>query len=187
MRARTSVLLVLALVPAALSAQGSRDLEFLWGRWYSGNRASTYEIRSGHWSAQALIHNSLGRRRAFYGFGWGMRVLQRQGGFAPYFTTGVSLGLSTDTAEQALAALWDVGGGVEWRPVSAFAVGVEARYRLEDRGPRGFWRPVTGAPDGVSLAARVAIAVGRGGGGGGEEGGGRQAGRPRGFRLPKSR
>ncbi len=175
MRRPTSVLLLvaslacLALVPAALSAQGGGggDLEFLWGRWYSGNRATTYEIRSGHWSAQALIHDSLGRRRAFYGFGWGVRVLQRQGGFAPYFTTGVSLGLSTDTADQSLAALWDVGGGVEWRPLSVFALGVEARYRLEDRGPRGFWRPATGTPDGVSLAARVAIAVGRGGGGGG--------------------
>ena len=173
MRPRTSVVLVLALAggPAALSGQG-RDIEFLWGRWYSGNRASTYELRSGHWSAQAIIHNSLGRRRAFYGFGWGMRVLQRQGGFAPYFTTGVALGLSTDTSDQALAALWDVGGGVEWRPISAFAVGAEARYRLEDRGPRGFWRPVTGAPDGVSLAARVAIAVGRGGSGGRGGGGG---------------
>ena len=175
MRPRTSVVLVLACVacgPAALAAQGGRDLEFFWGRWYSGNRATTYEIRSGHWSAQALIHDSLGRRRAFYGFGWGLRVLQRQGGFAPYFTTGVSLGLSTDTANQALAALWDVGGGVEWRPLAGFALGVEARYRLEDRGPRGFWRPVAGAPDGVSLAARVAIAVGGGGGGSGRATGG---------------
>src|SRR6185503_10563405 len=119
LRLRTSVVLVvliLACVPAAAFAQGG-DVEFLWGRWYSGNRATTYEIRSGHWSAQALIHNSLGRRRAFYGFGWGMRVLQRSGGFAPYFTTGVSLGLSTDTVDQALAALWDIGGGVEWRPI----------------------------------------------------------------------
>ena len=178
MRLRTSVFLFVACAPGVLAAQGGRDLEFLWGRWYSGNRATTYEIRSGHWSAQALIHDSLGRRRAFYGFGWGIRVLQRAGGFAPYFTTGVSLGLSTDTAQQALAALWDVGGGVEWRPLSAFALGVEARYRLEDRGPRGFWRPVTGAPDGVSLAARVAIAVGRSGGGGG-------AGRPTGGSTPR--
>ena len=178
MRLRTSVVLVvliLACVPAAAFAQGG-DVEFLWGRWYSGNRATTYEIRSGHWSAQALIHNSLGRRRAFYGFGWGIRVLQGSGGFAPYFTTGVSLGLSTDTVDQALAALWDIGGGVEWRPISAFALGVEARYRLEDRGPRGFWRPATGAPDGVSLAARVAIAVGGGGGG---------AGRPTGGSTPR--
>jgi len=176
LRLRTS-LLVLVCMPAALSAQDGRDVEFLGGRWYSGNRATTYEVRSGHWSAQALIHNSLGRRRAFYGFGWGMRVLQRSGGFAPYFLAGVSLGLSTDTVDQALAALWDIGGGVEWRPFSAFALGVEARYRLEDRGPRGFWRPATGAPDGVSLAARVAIAVGGGGGGG--------AGRPTGGSTPR--
>jgi hypothetical protein len=138
-------------------------VEVLYGRWYSGNRANTYELRFGHLTAQALVHDSLGRRRAFYGAGWELQVLRRPGSLAPYFVGGVSLGLSTDTARHALAALWGVGGGVEWRPIPPFALGIEARYRLEDRGPRGFWRPATGSPDGVSLAARVSVAIGGGG------------------------
>lgn len=166
MRLRTELIVLLTCLPAGLAAQG-RDVEVLYGRWYSGNRANTYELRFGHLRAQVLVHDSLGRRRAFYGAGWELRALRRPGTLAPYVVAGVSLGLSTDTAVQSLAALWDVGGGVEWRPISPFALGLEARYRLEDRGPRGFWRPATGSPDGVSVAARVSIAIGGGGGGGG--------------------
>ena len=162
MRPRTELVLLLACLPASLAAQG-RDWEVLYGRWYSGNRAHTYELRTGHLQAQVLIHNSLGRRRAFYGAGWAMQFWRRPGSLAPYFSSGVSLGLATDTTNQSLALLWDVGGGVEWRPISQLAVGFEARYRLEDLGPRGFWRSTARSPDGVSLAARVSIGVGGGG------------------------
>ena len=163
MRPRTKLIVLLTCLPAGAAAQG-RDVEVLYGRWYSGNHANTYEVRLGHLTAQALVHDSLGRRRAFYGGGWELQVLRRSGVLGPYFVTGVSLGLSTDTVRHALAALWDIGGGVEWRPISPFALGLEARYRLEDRGPRGFWRPATGSPDGVSLAVRVSLAIGGGGG-----------------------
>lgn len=163
MRPRTKLALLLACLPASLAAQG-RDWEVLWGRWYSGNNARTYELRMGHLQAQVLVHDTLGRRRAFYGAGWAMQFWRRPGAFAPYFIGGVALGLSTDTANQSLAALWDIGGGVEWRPISQLAFGVEARYRLEDRGPRGFWRPTERSPDGVSLALRVSLGIGGGGG-----------------------
>jgi cell wall-associated NlpC family hydrolase len=176
LRLRTELLVLLTCLPVGLAAQG-RDVEVVYGRWYSGNRANTYELRFGHVTALALVHDSLGRRRAFYGAGWELQFLRRPGSLAPYFVGGVSLGLSTDTAGHALAALWDVGGGVEWRPISPFALGIEARYRLEDRGPRGFWRPSRESRDGVSLAARVSVAVGGGGGGGG--GGGTRAPEPR--------
>ena len=161
MRPRTEVLLLLACLPASLAAQ--RDVEVFYGRWYQGNRATTYELRSGHFAAQVLVHDSLGRRRAFYGAGWELRALRRPTPLSPYIIAGVTLGLSTDTSDQALAALWNFGAGVEWRPMSSLAFGFEARYRLEDRGPRGFWRPAAGSPDGVSLAAGISLAI-RGGG-----------------------
>jgi cell wall-associated NlpC family hydrolase len=171
LRPRTSVALLFACLPAGLAAQG-RDLDVFYGRWYQGNRATTYELRSGHLALQALVHDSLGRRRAFYGAGLERHALRRRtpGPIGPYLIVGVSLGLSTDTSDQALAALWNLGAGVEWRPISSLAVGFEARYRLEDRGPRGFWRPTAGSPDGVSFAAGISLAIRGGGRGGGGEG-----------------
>src|SRR5947207_762557 len=120
------------------------------------------------------INASLGRRRAFYGMGYELQALRRRGAFGPYALLALELGLSTDTARQELGAQWSAGGGLEWRPVSRLAVGAEARYRVEDRGPRGFWRP-GGARKGVSVAMGVSLTLGRvaSRGGGGEGGGGR--------------
>ena len=162
MRRPTELALLLTCLPAGLAAQG-RDVEVLYGRWYNGNRATTYELHSGHLAVQALVHDSLGRRRAFYGVGWELSALRRRATLGPYIVAGLSLGLSTDTSEQGLAALWSVGAGVEWRPIASLALAVEARYRLEDRGPRGFWHPPAGSPDGVSVAAGISVAM-RGGG-----------------------
>lgn len=163
------VLLVCLTLPAAAQAQGGgRDIDVLYGRWYNGNRATTYELRSGHLAAQVLIHDSLGRRRAFYGAGWELTPFRGRTTLGPYLIVGMTLGLSTDTSDQAFAALWSLGAGVEWRPIPWVALGLEGRYRLEDRGPRGFWRPAKGSPDGVSLGLGMSVALGteRGGGGG---------------------
>jgi hypothetical protein len=159
LRLRTEVLLLLACLPASLAAQ--RDLDAFYGRWYQGNRATTYDLRSGHFAVQVLVHDSLGRRRAFYGAGWELHPLRHRATLGPYIIVGVTLGLSTDTSQQALAALWNVGAGVEWRPFAGFALGVEGRYRLEDRGPRGFWRSAQSSREGVSAALGMAFAIGR--------------------------
>ncbi|MGH7673198.1 MAG: C40 family peptidase [Gemmatimonadales bacterium] len=169
MRRRTDLALLLACLPTGLAAQG-RDVDLFYGRWYQGNRAATYELRtdapltgalSHGFAVQVLVHDSLGRRRAFYGAGWELHALRRRATLGPYVIAGVTLGLSTDTADQALAALWNVGGGVEWRPLWWLALGAEARYRLEDRGPRGFWRP-DDVRDGVSFALGTSIHWGAG-------------------------
>src|SRR2546425_11527435 len=62
-----------------------------------------------------------------------------------------------------------MGGGLEWRPVTRFALGVEARYRVEDRGPRGFWR-TSDARTGFSGAVGITLRLGRGDGGRGSGG-----------------
>jgi cell wall-associated NlpC family hydrolase len=151
------------------------------GRWYNGNRAATYEVRTNSrlggllthgFGATVFLHDTLGRRRAFYGLGYEVQGWRGRSSFGLYPLAGLALGLSTDTSTQELAALWSLGGGLEWRPVSWLAVGTEVRYRLEDRGPRGFWGPRSDARDGVSLALGLSLGLGKWGGGGGGGAGG---------------
>ena len=170
----------LLLMPATLAGQG-RGMELHLGRWYNGNRADVYEFRTSSalgggggpfthgFGASVLVNDSLGRRRAFYGIGYELQAWRGRATLGPYALAGVALGLSTDLATQELAAQWSVGGGVEWRPLGWLALGGELRYRLEDRGPRGFWNPRSDARSGVSAVFGVSVGGGR-----------REAGRRRG-------
>src|SRR5207244_7299709 len=109
--------------------------------------------------------------RAFYGLGYEIQAGRGRTTLGPYGLAGVGLGLSTDAGTQELAAQWSVGGGVEWRPLAWLALGAEVRYRLEDRGPRGFWNPRDDARSGVSAVLGVSLGGGGGGGAGGRAGG----------------
>ena len=172
----------LLVLPVTLAAQaGGRGLELHLGRWYNGNRADVYEFRTTSpmrgtfthgFGASVLVNDSLGRRRAFYGLGYEIQAGRGRTTLGPYALAGLALGLSTDPGTQDLAAQWSVGGGVEWRPLAWLAVGTEVRYRLEDRGPRGFWNPRNDARKGVSAVLGVSF----GGGGGGEREDGGEAG-----------
>jgi cell wall-associated NlpC family hydrolase len=165
-------LVSLAVFPAALAAQdGGRGFELHRGRWYNGNRANVYEFRTSSrvdgspfthgFGVSLLVSDTLGRRRAFYGLGYEVQAWRGRATLGPYALAGLALGLSTDTATQEVAAQWTVGGGLEWRPLGWFALGSEVRYRLEDRGPRGFWNPRPDARKGIS--ATVGISIGLGG------------------------
>jgi len=171
----------LLLLPATLVGQG-RGVELHLGRWYNGNRADVYEFRTSSalrgpfthgFGASVLVNDSLGRRRAFYGLGYEVQAWRGRAPLGPYALAGLALGLSTDPATQELAAQWSVGGGVEWRPLGWLALGTELRYRLEDRGPRGFWNPRSDARRGVSAVFGISV---RGGGGGGGRERGRRGG-----------
>lgn len=162
----------LGLQGAPLAAQG--EIELRYGRWYRAGNGATYEFRthspltgviSQTFGATALINDRLGRRQAFYGGGWEAHLFRGGYTLGPYALFGVALGLSTDTSKQALAALWSVGGGLEWRPFDRFALGVEGRYRDEDRGPRGFWSRGGSPRKGFSLSLGVALGLGSRGGG----------------------
>ena len=81
---------LLTLLPAVLSAQG-RQVEFHVGRWYGDNPATTYELRTTTrlsslfthgLTATALVSDTLGRRRAFYGVGYEIQALRRRHVFA---------------------------------------------------------------------------------------------------------
>jgi len=174
----------LLLVPTTLAGQG-RDWEFHLGRWYNGNRADVYEFRTSSsgggvfthgFGVSVLVNDSLGRRRAFYGLGYEVQALRGRSAVSVYPLAALALGLSTDPESQDLAAMWSVGAGVDWRPLGWFALGSELRYRLEDRGPRGFWNPRSDARRGVSATIGVSLGLGkrnggRGGGGAGPYGG----------------
>jgi cell wall-associated NlpC family hydrolase len=172
LRIDATVLAALTLAGTPLVAQGGRDLDLLYGRWLDDHGAATYGLRfdaplSGPFSHgvgfHILVHDTLGRRRAFYGAGWELHALRRRATLGPYLLAGAALGLSTDTARQALAALWDVGAGLEWRPTGWLGFGIEARYRLEDRGPRGFWRDDGARRGGPSVALGVTLGLRSGG------------------------
>jgi len=172
LRPRIELLLLIAGV-SSLPAQG-RDLDLRVGRWYQGNQSHTYELRtdaplggifSSGFAAQVMIHDSLGRHHAFYGAGWQLHAWRRRSKLGPYALTGVSLGISTDTTVQQLAALWTIGAGIEWRPIPWAAIGVEGVYHLQDVGPRGFWHTTPNTRDGIAGALGVSLAIGRGVGG----------------------
>lgn len=169
---RRAVLVVAGcLWPLGLAAQReAHQIEFQGGRWLGGNAAQVYQLRNGGHLAGPLshgvtllvtLHDSLGRRRAFYGAGYDLLLFRPTRGLGPYGLLGVALGLSTDVGPQRLAAQWTIGGGLEWRPFSLIAMGVEARYRLEDRGPRGFWA-AQDTRAGLSWTAGAAIRWGGG-------------------------
>ena len=145
-----------------LWAQAQVDLQA--GRWEFGEQAYVFQIRSSgklfgplsHGiSLLATVNDSLGRRRAFYGLGYDF-MLFRPKKFGPYGVAGVALGLSTDSGPHQLAAQWTAGAGWEWKPLSFFGIGVEARYRMEDRGPKGFWN-ATDTREGVSVTAGAVL------------------------------
>src|SRR5207244_5014809 len=106
---------------------------------------------------------------AFYGLAYELQAFRGRRALGPYALTGVALGLSTDTTTQELAAQWSMGGGLEARPRSGLALGAEARYRGEERGPRGFWR-TSDARTGFSGAVGITLRLGRGEGGRGSGG-----------------
>ena len=168
MRPRIELFLLIAGV-SALPAQG-RDVDLRLGRWYQGNRSKSYELRTdaplgnGTFSlglaAQVLIHDSLGRHHAFYGAGWQLHALRHRSPLGPYALAGVSFGVSTDTMSQELAALWTLGVGAEWRPAPWAGVGVETVYRLQDVGPRGFWRSAPNSRSGIAASIGVSLTIG---------------------------
>jgi len=165
-------LLLILLAPAGLAAQG-RDVEVRVGRWAEGGGASTYELRTSEpllgplwhgFAAAVSINDALGRRRAFYGAGYELTAFRPYRGLSPYGILGATIGLSTDTTEHTLGIQWSAGMGLEWRPASWLAFDAEARYRIEDRGPRGFWNLGSDARKALSAAVGLSIHLGHGGG-----------------------
>ncbi|MGH7673972.1 MAG: C40 family peptidase [Gemmatimonadales bacterium] len=161
--------LALTWCPRLLPAQRELELHFGRASGDAGSSSASYELRTSRpfgrsfahgLGATIMVDDDLGRRRAFYGAGYELQALRRRRTFGPYILLGAQLGLSTDSTGDEVALLWSAGGGLEWRPFSGFAIGAEARYRLEDRGPRGFWNAEDGR-DGLGIAVGVTLGLGK--------------------------
>lgn len=134
--------------PLRLVAQ--REVGLWYGSWEAG-RTAIYEARLDrpwgailrHGVALQILDQRGPAGRAFYGVGYELQVLRGRWTIGPYAVFSAALGAVSDTSGQALAALWSSGVGLEWRPLRFLAIGAEERYRVSDRGPRGFWRPGT--------------------------------------------
>ena len=166
---RTRRLLILAATAATPLAAQQREVGLLYGSWTT-SRAVSYEARLdrplGGWLRHGVTLHALIERdaagRDFFGVGYELQVARGRATLAPYGVLGGALGVVSEPAKQGLAALWSAGAGLEWRPFSFIARAVEERYRVSDRGPRGFWRP--GDPHkgwGTSVGFSVAVGGGR--------------------------
>jgi cell wall-associated NlpC family hydrolase len=156
--------MVVAVTP--LAGQ-QREVGLLYGGWSAG-RVVNYEARLDRpiwpWLRHGVTLHILTERgargRQFYGVGYELEAFRGVATLGPYAVAGAALGSLDDTSHQRLGALWSAGLGLEWRPVRVFALNVEERYRITDRGPRGFWQP--GAPhEGWGTSVGVSISLGR--------------------------
>lgn len=155
-------------LPGGVAAQ--RELGIEYGHWIGGS--TIYEARVDHPLGGSLRHGMTllvladggDAGRGFYGVGYELQALRGRATLGPYLVLGAALGVASDSARQSLAALWSLGGGLEWRPVRFFALDLEERYRVTDRGPHGFWAP--GSPrKGLGTTVGISIALGGGNGG----------------------
>lgn len=159
------VLVAGGVLAGPLVAQ-QRDLSLLYGSWAGGD-LTTYEARLDrplgavlrHGVALQAVSERTGSSRSFFGLGYELETPRGGSTIAVYGMASGALGMDADTARQALAALWTVGMGLEWRPLRILGIGFEERYRVIDRGPHGFWRP--GTPrKGFGTALGISIGLG---------------------------
>lgn len=168
------LLLGLAAPPTPLVAQGaSRRLDLRIGQWEraDGGAAVSYAVRSTRRLAgpvqhglgvRVMVDDRAGRRRAFYGAGYELTAFRAHHGIALFPLAAATLGLSTDSSGDELAVLWQLGAGAEWRPFGPLAVGIEAGYAVEDRGPHGFWQ-LDGQREGWQASVGFTLHWGAGG------------------------
>lgn len=160
---------VLLTAPVGLHAQ-SQAVDVSYGRWwYQGT--GTASSFSATW-----------RRDLFGAVNYGLGVLHlddrnllsdrtltggevslRVGGFTqgPYAVGSVGMGMRHTDGN--LDALWSAGAGYAVRPLAFLRLGLEARYRVEDTGSRGFWQLQPNDRRGLMLQGGMAIHFGRAG------------------------
>ena len=133
------------LLPATLGAQGGgRGLELHLGRWYNGNRADVYELRTTTrlggpfthgFGVTLLVNDTLGRRRAFYGLGYEMQVGRGRATLGPYALTDSRWAFPPTRPRKSspLSGPWEAGSnggrspGLPWEASCAIASRIGGR------------------------------------------------------------
>ncbi len=154
-----------ALVPGVFAQ--SRGLDVSYGRWLPGSGAVTYSA--------AYYRPVLGP----LDYGIGITHLQDftpgddrsltggevslglgRDGRGPYVVTGAGLGFRH--VDRNPDAFWSVGGGYGVQLLRVVSLGLEARYRVEDRRTRGFWKLDPLDRRGLILQGRISLSLSSG-------------------------
>jgi hypothetical protein len=148
LRPRIEFLLLIAGVShlRAQVAGGGRDVDLRYGHWYQGNQSTTYELRtdkplSGIFSHGFVVQAGRQSRAAPRVLWCGLaaaRVASSRDGRA--LSARWRLARRVDRHGVTGPPLWIIGGESVASDPGRYEA--ETSYRLQDVGPRGFWRAV---------------------------------------------
>lgn len=142
---RARLLLAVGLLSPSLGMAQGRGIDVTYGRWWHGAPANLYTasysrpllgpfdygIGVTHLDDSRALDDRT-QTGAEVSLGWGKR------GGGPYVVAAG--GLAMRHMDRNVDAGWSAGAGYAWRPLSFLTLGLEARYRVEDRNARGFWQ-----------------------------------------------
>ncbi len=150
-----------ASIASPIQAQALEGFDFSYGRWYVDSTAVTYAV--GYYRKLfgpidwgiALDHLDDSRSldpRSITGLELSLGMGRLGGGF--YATATAGLGIRH--ADDNLEAHWSAGLGYGLRLLPFLTIGLETRYRVEDRRARGFWNLEPEDRKALSLGLRLA-------------------------------
>lgn len=152
------------LGPSSAAAQ-ARGIDFTYGRWWHGAPADAYAASYSRHLFGPLDYGvgltHLDDARALDDrtqTGGELSVAVGRDGSGLY-VVGTS-GLAMRHGDRNVDAAWSAGAGYALRPLSFLSVGVEVRYRVEDRNVQGFWQLDPVDRRGVLVLARIAVGGG---------------------------
>ncbi len=157
----------LTLVQVASAAAQNRGVDVSYGRWLPGSGAVSYSATY-YRPVVGPLDYGLGVSRLE-----DLDVADNRSLTAGEVSLGIgrdghgahlvgALGLGIRHRDRNFDAYWSAGGGYSVRLLKVLSVGIEARYRVEDRRTRGFWRLDQADRRGLMLQGRVALSFGSG-------------------------
>jgi cell wall-associated NlpC family hydrolase len=150
-----------ATIASPAEPQTAEGFDLSYGRWYVDSTAVIYAVGYyrqllGPWDfGIALDHLDDSRSldpRTLTGLQLSLGLGRLRSGF--YATATAGLGMRQ--SDHNLDAHWSAGLGYGLRVLPFLMLGLEARYRVEDRWARGFWNLQTGDRKALSVGLRVA-------------------------------
>ena len=162
---RTAPVLAAALSAPLLAVAQIPSFEMTYGLWWTDD--STTATFSAAYSRPlfgplsysiGFTHVQDNRSLADHTFSGGeFGVAFGRDGAGPYALATIGVGVQHLTG--ALDAAWSAGAGYGFRPLTFLSVGLEARYRAEDRDFAGFWRLHPDDRRGLVIAGRLALSL----------------------------
>jgi len=141
-----------------------KALEARYGRWGASGEFTTLETMlagpalgpAWYGAGFVVASGDTGGAHRYLGLALDVTILKHHSRLGPYVVAGTGIGALTNGTSD-VAAVWSLGGGLEWNPFAFAGLQVEARYRALDPGVRGFWRLATDAPRDLSWSAGVTV------------------------------